>query len=71
MLLERVEVYDQKERSISIRKHWADTCKVVKTMEARRQLFQEKEPWPHRTLGNTLSQPWLLKMQEQAPHKSL
>ena len=60
MRLERVEVYDQKERSISIGTHWADTCKVIKTMEARRPFFQEKELCPHRTLGNTLSQPWLL-----------
>ena len=37
---ERVEVYAQKGRSISIGKHSADACKVVKTMEARRQFFQ-------------------------------
>ena len=24
-------------------KHWADACEIVKTMEARRQFFQEKE----------------------------
>ena len=60
MHAERVEEYDQKGRSISIGKNLADACKVVKTMEARRQFFQEKELWPHRTLGKTLSQPWLL-----------
>ena len=33
MHAERVEVYDQKGRSISIGKNLADACKVVKTME--------------------------------------
>ena len=41
-------------------KHWVDACEVVKTMEAQ-----------HRTLGKILSQPWVLQMQEQAPHWSL